>query len=404
MSPITSIELLSFQVPWRMRSWDSDGLHEATIVRITDADGRCGLGEVGAPAAAAEALLHTTETQDWRHTLVSQLLGQDPLEASAVWDRLYAGIQAIGRRGVGIALLSGLDIALHDLAARQHQVPVFKLLGGARSALLQPYATVWPGLPHGRSLAELMAVIESKTVQALTLGYRAIKIEVMFGTLADDTALVGLIQQARRMVGASVALAIDFGYRWRHWRDAAWLLNRVADCNLLFAEAALQHDDLEGHAKLAAQGAVPICGAELAATRWEIREWIERGRVDIVQPCITRAGGFSEMRRIAELCELNGVTLVPHGWTSGLGAACQLHLQAASAVVPWIEHVPPALYEAPLRSTLVSPEAELRDGGFALPSAPGLGIELCEEAARHYLVHRPEPIRSATTILQAAGS
>jgi len=403
MSPIASVELLAFQVPWPSRGWECDGLHECTLVRIADADGRYGLGEIGAPAAAAESLLHTTETQDWRRTLASQLIGQDPLEAPALWDRLYAAIQTVGRRGLGIALLSGLDIALHDLAARQLGVPVYKLLGGARAAALQPYATIWPGLPHGRPLSELMAIIEAKTATALALGYRALKIEVLFETLADDTALVGLVRDARRMAGDDVALAIDFGYRWRHWRDAAWLLDRVADCNLLFAEATLQHDDLEGHAKLAERSAVPICGAELAATRWEIRDWIERGRVDIVQPCITRAGGFTEMRRIAELCDLHGVALVPHGWTCGLGAACQVHLQATSASIPWVEQVPSALYDAPLRGSLIRPEAALTDGRFPLPAGPGLGVSLHEETARRYLAGEPQPLHPAGGARAAAG-
>jgi len=389
MSPIKAVDLLSFQVPWRSRSWECDGLHETTLVRLVDDEGRCGLGEIGAPAGAAEAVLNTTETQDWRRTLASLLIGQDPVETTALWERMFATIQTIGRRGIGIAVISGLDVALHDLAARQHGVPVYKRLGGARATRLQPYATIWPGLPHGRPIGELMRIMETKTARALTLGYRAVKIEVMFESLVDDAALVGLIRDARRMAGDGVALAIDFGYRWRYWREAAWVLDRVADCNLLFAEATLQHEDLEGHARLAQRSPIPICGAELAATRWEVRDWIERGKVDIVQPCITRAGGFTEMLRIAELCELNGVQLVPHGWTGGVGAACQLHLQAAAPAVPWVEQVPPALYDVPLRNALVGPEAELNDGGFALPAAPGLGVELVEATARQYLVGPP---------------
>jgi L-alanine-DL-glutamate epimerase-like enolase superfamily enzyme len=389
MARIEAVELLSFEVPWRQRRWDCDGLHECTLVRITDEDGQSGLGEIGGPAAAADAFLTTTETKDWRSTLAGLLIGQDPLEARALWDRMFAAIQTLGRRGLGVSVISGLDIALYDLAGKQRGVPVYKLLGGAAQGAAQPYATIWPGLPHGRAIGELMADMEAKTATALQLGYRAVKVEVMFEDLVDDAALAGLIRQARGWIGDGTALAIDFGYRWRHWRDAAWLLDRVADCNLLFAEATLQHEDLDGHAKLAARSAVPICGAELAATRWEIREWIERGGVDIVQPCITRAGGFSEMLRIAELCALNGVQFVPHGWTGGLGAACAVHLQAACAGMPWIEQVPPSAYDAPLLAGLVGPAAELRQGLIALPTEPGLGVGLSEAHARQYRVELP---------------
>ena len=101
MSSVASVEVLSFQVPFKSRAWDCDGLPECTVVRITDVDGRSGIGEVGAPAAAVEALLRTTETQDYRHTLTDLLLGQDPLETTALWDRMFAAIQTVGRRGLG---------------------------------------------------------------------------------------------------------------------------------------------------------------------------------------------------------------------------------------------------------------------------------------------------------------
>ncbi len=403
MSPIEKIELLSLRVPLDQRRWDCDGTYEACVVRITDADGVSGIGEIGGPAEAAGAFLGTTETSDWRGTLAGLLIGQDPRDYAALWDRMFTSIQTIGRRGFGIAVISGLDIALHDLAGKQQGVPVYKLLGGAVRDSIAPYATIWPGLPHGRSLAVLMANIEEKTAAAVALGYRAVKIEVMFETLADDAALVGLIRDARRMAGPGVALAIDFGYRWRHWRDAAWVLDRVTDCDLLFAEATLQHDDIDGHARLAAHSRVPICAAELAATRWEIRAWIEQGRVDVVQPCVTRAGGFTEMRRIAELCDLHGVQIVPHGWTGGIGHACQLHLQAISPAMPWVEYVPPALYASPLRADLVGPEAVLESGAMALPRKSGLGVELDEAVVRQYLVAEPRSFRVGPERLRAAG-
>ena len=139
---------------------------------------------------------------------------------------------------------------------------------------------------------------------ALTTGFRAVKMEVLFYDLVDDAELVGLIREGRRMLGDKILMALDFGYRWQSWHDARWVLDRVADCNIYFAEATLQHDDLAGHAQLAAVSPIRICGAEAAATRWEIREWLERGRVAIVQPNIGRGGGLTEIRRIADLCEL----------------------------------------------------------------------------------------------------
>jgi L-alanine-DL-glutamate epimerase-like enolase superfamily enzyme len=230
-----------------------------------------------------------------------------------------------------------------------------------------------------------MAETKRQFDTARALGYRAVKMEVLFEGLADDRRLVELIREGRRMLGDDMAMALDFGYRWTDWRDARWLLNKVADCDILFAEATLRHDDLAGHAKLA--GAIPmrLCGAEFAAGRHEILEWIRVGKVDVVQPNITRSGGFTELLRIAELCELEGVQLIPHGWNHGIGAQAALHLQAAAPNVPYVEYRTPRLFPSRLRETLASPtEPPVRDGRMELPPGPGLGLALDDAlVARH---------------------
>ncbi len=115
--------------------------------------------------------------------------------------------------------------------------------------------------------------------------------EVLFGDLVSDRELVGCIHEGRCLVGDDVMLMLDFGYRWHDWRDALWVLNRIEDCNIYFAEATLQHDDLAGHARLAERVETRVCGAEFAATVFECREWLQRGRVDVLQPDISRWGG-----------------------------------------------------------------------------------------------------------------
>jgi DNA-binding GntR family transcriptional regulator len=180
----------------------------------------------------------------------------------------------------------------------------------------------------------LMAEMRRQTEAALAQGFRAVKIEVLFYDAVTDAELVGLVRDGQRWLGDGIALMLDFGYRWRHWRDAARVLERLDGLDIYFAEAALPHDDLEGHRRLAERARMRICGAEMAATRFEVREWIAAGGVDVVQPDISRAGGLTEMLRIADLCELAGVEVIPHGWKSGVLAHAGLHFQAASAATP----------------------------------------------------------------------
>jgi L-rhamnonate dehydratase len=365
---------------------DFDSSSETLVVRITDAQGRTGIGEADAPAEAASKLVFMNDAHAWSRGLRSMLVGRDPFEREALWHELYEGTMWHGRRGLGIHVLSAVDVALHDLAGKQLGRPVYQLLGGKRRERLTPYATLWPGAVAGRTIDQMMDAISGLAQRALEAGFEAVKMEVFFGDLIDDHELVGCIREGRRLLGDDVTMMVDFGYRWRDWRDALWVLNRVEDCNLYFAEATLQHDDLVGHAKLASRCETRVGGAEMAATLSECREWLERGSVDVLQPDIGRCGGLTEIRRIAQLAELYGALVVPHFWKTGITAAASLHFQAATLNAPFIEMLSPAVFSSPLRAELTRPEPEVEEGTMALPTEPGLGIELVEEAVRTYRV------------------
>ena len=387
MSKIERLEVIPLAAPVQSAD-DLDGTTETVVVRVFDADGRSGIGETDAPAEVVKSFLEMPTAHLWSRNMSEVLIGAEPIELAANWQRMYEGVFWPGRRGLGVHALSAVDVALHDLAGKQHGVPAYKLMGGARRERLRPYCTIYPGLARGRSVETLMVEIGRQFEAALAAGYRAVKMEVLFYDLVTDLELAELIARGRRMLGDGVQMALDFGYRWRNWHDAKRVLDRIQDCDIFFAEATLQHDDLDGHARLAESSAIRICGAEAAATRWEIREWLERGKVGVVQPNITRAGGLTEIRRIAELCELLGAEVIPHGWKTGITAAAGRHFQAACPAAPLFEVVSPRVYDSLLRRELVSPEPEVIDGTMALPEAPGLGIELNEELVQRLRTDR----------------
>jgi len=377
MSKVARLEVIPIAAPVQTAD-DLDGTTETVIVKVFDENGRFGFGETDAPAEVVKSFLEMRTAHLWSRNMSEILIGSDPIELAANWQRMYEGVFWPGRRGLGLHALSAVDVALHDLAGKQLGLPVYKLMGGARRERLRPYCTIYPGLAQGRSIDTLMNEIGRQFQAALAAGFRAVKMEVLFYNLVSDAELVGLIEQGRRMLGDGIQMALDFGYRWRNWHDAKWVLDRLVDCDIFFAEATLQHDDLDGHARLSESSSIRICGAEAAATRWEIREWLERGKVGVVQPNITRGGGLTEIRRIAELCELHGAEVIPHGWKTGITAAAGRHFQAACPAAPLFEVVSPKVFDSVLRRELVTPEPELADGTLALPQAPGLGIELNE--------------------------
>lgn len=363
-----------------------DGSSETIVVRITDEDGVAGIGEADAPAEIVRELVEMDDLHPWSRGLRGMLLGRDPFELGALYDDLYCGTIYHGRRGLGIHALSAVDIALHDLVGRQLGRPVYQLLGGARREVLTPYATVYSGPVRGRTIGQMMDDIEARFDRALALGFRAVKMEVVFEDLVSDAELVRCIREGRRLLGDDVTMMVDFAYRWSDWRDALWTLNRLEDCNLFFAEATLRHDDLAGHAKLAGRVETRVAGAEFAATSSECREWLERACIDVVQPDITRCGGLTEIRRIAELAAGYGAVVVPHGWKTGINCVAARHFQAATANAPYIEMFHPALYDSPLRADLTGPEPEVVDGTIALPTEPGLGVDLDPDAFARYRV------------------
>lgn len=367
---------------------DLDGTADTVIVKVQDEDGRVGFGEADAPPSVVKSFIDMPTAHLWSRNAGEILVGEDPVEIAGLWQKLYEGTFWPGRRGLGMHAISAIDIALHDLAGKQLGLPAYKLMGGARRTKLRPYCTIYPGLAQGRSIDDLMAEIFRQFDMALEAGFRAVKMEVLFYDLVTDLELIRRIGEGRKALGDDILLAIDFGYRWHNWHDALFVLERIADHNIFFAEAALQHDDLAGHARLAERSAIRICGAEAAATRFEIREWLTVGKVGVVQPNIGRGGGLTEIRRIADLCEIMGAEVVPHGWKTGITSAVGRHFQAACPAAPVFEYVSPHVFDSPLRRELVSPEPAVVDGHMDLPTGPGLGITLNEELVERWRADR----------------
>jgi L-rhamnonate dehydratase len=381
ISPIASVEAIVLRAP--ADPSELDGSSETVVVRLRDEDGREGIGEADAPAGVIRELVLMDDVHGWSRGLRSLLVGRDPFRIGAICRAMYEETIYHGRRGLGLHAISAVDIALHDLAARQLDRPVCDLLGGPCRDAVVPYATLYPGMRPGVPTAQVMERMTELARRALELGFRAVKMELTFPD-APDREVADAILELRRAIGPDVMLALDCLYRWRDWRSARWLLDRVEEADVYFAEAALQHDDLRGHARLASAVRTRVCGAEFAAGVHECRQWIAEGGVDVLQPDVSRCGGLRELRRIAEMAELEGVPVIPHGWKTGITAAAQRHFQAATPNVHYVEMLHPALFDSPLRAHLVGPEPDIVDGRIALPDRPGLGVELAPEALERF--------------------
>jgi len=389
--PIATVEALIVSVPALGNAF-AEGEEETLLVRITDEDGTYGIGESVCTPKVIQAMIEQETIHFWSQGIGDLLVGADPVEARALYDRIYHGSFYHGRRGTFIQAMSAIDIALWDLAGKQLGVPVYKLLGGARTDRIRPYATCYPGDIYDGPMTPIVDEIARQAEIAVDQGITAIKVPVLFGDTTTDKQIVEFTADCRRMVGDDIVLALDFGYRWWDWHDAAWTMRRIEEYDIHFAEAPLRHDDLHGHARLAGVSPVRIGGAEFAAGRWEVREWLETGGVSLVQPGVSRAGGFTELMRIAEMCEMYGAQLMPHSFATGITDVANFHLQAAALTIPMVEFRSSRLGPSRLRTELVSPpEPEIVDGFAELPTGAGLGVELNEDLVAAHTKVRGTP-------------
>jgi len=241
-------------------------------------------------------------------------------------------------------------------------------------------------MPNQRSLDDLLETSRRLLDRALEKKFRAVKMETLFGDLMSDAQLVEFVHECRQRVGDSRGLMLDVGYRWTDVDAATTALREMEDARLLFIETPLHTDDVDGLARLADEIETPVACGEFLQTRFEFRELMDRGHVDVIQPDLGRVGGLTEALRCAKLAENRGLHCVPHAWKTGLTVAATRHFAAAVANCPYTEYFHGELFPSWLRANLAGPEPELRDGYWSLPELPGLSVTLDEDVVRRCLV------------------
>ncbi len=386
---ITAIETFVLLDPGYDPSACSSAQDDIVVLVHTD-EGITGIGEVDTNPWVAQTMIHARGTHVLGLGLAEMLLGQDPLQPEALWDRAYTGSLMTGRRGLGICAMGALDMALWDIRGKALGQPCWKQLGGAAKPSIPVYASL---LPTGRTVAEYRDSLAAKARQAKELGFRAGKMEICVkgpyshnGIQAGDDAIVEIATACREAAGPEFVMMVDVCYCWSNAKEALAVLRRLEPLDLFFLETPLQLDDLDGHAYLHDHSPVRIAAGELQNTRFEFLDLMDRGKIDVAQPDVGRVGGITEARRVCDLARDRGRLIVPHCWKTGIGIAASAHLSAATAHCAYIEFLPAALAESPLRRDLVVEELRLVGGATPLPQSPGLGIELNREALDRYTV------------------
>jgi L-alanine-DL-glutamate epimerase-like enolase superfamily enzyme len=307
--------------------------------------------------------------------LRSVLIGEDPFDVERLWQKMYMGSVYYGRRGAAMQVISGIDIALWDIVGKKVGEPVYKLLGGAYRDRVRPYAsTLFRSTPQGMAEASR---------GYLDQGFSAVKFG--WGVFGEDAERdVELVAAARTSLGDRVDLLIDTGwYIQRTAKQAIQMVRRLEQFQPFLIEEPLSPEDYDGYAELAGTVDTLIACGEQEATEWGFHTLIERGQVDVIQPDLSRCGGFTAARKIVHLADLYNRLCIPHAWTSDLLTAASLHLNAFMRRSVFQEF---NVTVGPLSRELCLNPIHLEDGMLRVPQGPGLGVEIDESVIEKYRV------------------
>lgn len=351
--------------PWKIGGYTIDKGY-AVIVEIKTDEGIVGVGEALARLGAGAVKAVVDEL------LGPAIVGADPLDIEGLWTKMFNLMRLRGHtRGYFVEALSGIDMALWDIAGKSLGLPVHRLLFGCGRDEVPVYASsIFWGEP---------AAMAGTAERLVKKGYTAMKVKVGQGVEKDAECLSAI----RRSVGPSVQLMVDANGAYGV-ADALRLGRHLEQYGILWFEEPIPADDCAGYAVLASRLDVPIAAGEAEFTAYGVREILEKG-VRIVQPDVARAGGITGTRQIAAVAEAFHVPYAPHtGASSAVCMAASLQLAAAAPNFIIYEHM---VGDNPLaRVLLTDPLPQPEGGSIPIPQGPGLGIAIDRAALEKYRI------------------
>jgi L-alanine-DL-glutamate epimerase-like enolase superfamily enzyme len=379
---ITDVQAFVLESPYENMppagSEEARGVRQCLLLKVSTDEGITGWADVEtAPQVGAAAVSAPPSGAGVFEGLRHLVVGEDPFEVERLWDKVYRGSIYYGRRGVAIQVLSGFDIACHDIMGKAVGRPIHKLLGGARRDRVRAYAsTLFRSTPDD---------IKRACEFYLGHGFRAIKFG--WGVFGQDRKRdIALVTAAREAVGPGVDLMVDPGWMVnRSAYEAIELLRALEPCRIFWLEDFLHPEDYAGYARVKEAGVnTRLAAGEQEATAWGFHDLITRGRIDVAQPDLSRCGGFTHARRIVWEATRAGVDVCPHAWLTDLLSAASLHLNACLERSLFLEY---NVCDNPmLRQVIRNPVQMDKEGFIAVPQGPGLGIEVDEEAVKRFRV------------------
>ncbi|MBX2998979.1 MAG: mandelate racemase/muconate lactonizing enzyme family protein [Caldilineaceae bacterium] len=364
---------------------EAHGVRFVSLLKISTDEGITGWADIETQPHVGKAIVDAPSGgQIGFESLRAALIGEDPLERERLWQKMQRFLAYYGRQGAGMQMISGADIALWDIAGKAFNQPICKLLGARYRDRVKAYAsTTFRPTPDAMRAAVALY---------LEHGFRAIKFG--WGAFGRDLDLdIALVKAARAEAGPGIDLMVDGGwygityadpFRPRALREWINLVHALEELGIFWLEDFLHPDNFAGYAAVAEQtSTLRLAAGEQLAGYEAFERLAVEGKVDTLQPDLSRCGGISVGRQIADLCTRRQINCVPHAWLTDLLKAASLHLNAYLMDSLYLEY---NVSSASLLNQLCHEPIRMEDGYVPIPTGPGLGVTVDEEIVARYRV------------------
>jgi L-rhamnonate dehydratase len=375
---ITQVEAIILESPrgYGLHGGEASGPKYRSLLRVSTDAGIDGWAEIETQPHALKAVIEAPGDGTGFFDGVGALaVGEDPSEVERLWTKLFNHTMYYGRRGVVLQAISGIDIACHDIMGKAIDKPIHALLGGACRRQVPAYAsTLFRDTPQA---------MKEAVQQYIDRGFTAVKFG--WGGFGKDRQKdTALVQAARETLGKDRVLMVDAGWIYpRSVAETISMIRALEPFDPFWVEEPCHPEDYAAYKAVADATSIRIAAGEQEGTVWGFEHLIREGGVDVVQPDLSRCGGFTVARQVVPLVEAAGRSICPHAWQSDLLTAASLHLNAI---------LPEALFQEynvcddPISRSLCRTPLRCVDGLLTVPEGPGLGVEVDEETIARFRV------------------
>lgn len=309
------------------------------------------------------------------YELGKRIIGRNPFEIERIWQELHRSFFRGGP--INGTIVSGIEMALWDIKGKALNVPVYELLGGAARDRIMVYSWIGGDRPDD---------VAKEAIDRRDRGFKAIKMNATEELHYVDShgkiqAVVDRVKAIREAVGEDFGIAVDFHGRV-HKPMAKVLAKALEPYNLMFLEEVVLPENEESFREVANHTSTPLSTGERLYTRWEFKNMLKEGAIDIIQPDVALCGGILETRKIAAMAEAFDVAVAPHAPYGPIALAATLQVDVCTPNVFIQEQSLGIHYNKgfDLLDFVKNKEIfQYKDGFLEIPTKPGLGIEIDEE-------------------------